>query len=54
MNSEVYRFVLYDEKGEIEDSCGGFYDIEDIKEHLPEDWKDEEMSNYSVEHQWTI
>lgn len=49
VNGEVYRFVLYDENGEIEDSCGGFYDIEDIKEHLPEDWKDEEMSNYFVE-----
>jgi hypothetical protein len=52
VNGEVYRFELYDEQGEQIDSCGGFYDIEDIKEHLPEDWKDEEMSNYFVEQQW--
>lgn len=45
-NGEVYRFTLYDENGVEEDSCGGFYDIEDIRESLPEDWKDEELKDY--------
>lgn len=46
VNGEVYRFTLYNDKGEIEDSCGGFYDIEDIKSSLPEDWKDEDLEQY--------
>jgi hypothetical protein len=37
---------LYNEKGDIEDSCGGFYDIEDIRESLPEEFKDEDLSKY--------
>ena len=45
-NGEVYQFVLFDEDGEVVDSCGGFYNIDDIKEYLPEDWKDENMQNY--------
>lgn len=47
-NGEVYRFTLYDEHGEVEDSCGGFYDIEHIREHLPEDWKDEKLEEYQA------
>jgi hypothetical protein len=48
LNGEVYSFDLYDENGEIEASCGGFYDVDDIKEHLPEGWANEEMSNYII------
>lgn len=47
-NGEVYRFTLYDENGEEVDSCGGFYDIEDIREHLPEEWKDERLEEYQA------
>lgn len=47
-NGEVYGYTLYDEKGEMVDSCWGFYDIKDIKENLPEDWKDEDMSDYLI------
>lgn len=46
INGEVYQFTLYNEQGEIVDSCGGFYDLEDIKDHLPEEWKDETLSDY--------
>lgn len=45
-NGEVYRFTLYDEEGVEEDSCGGFYAVEDIRESLPEDWKDEKLEDY--------
>lgn len=45
-NGEVYAFTLYDENGEVEESCGGFYDIEDIRENLPEDWKKEKLEDY--------
>lgn len=45
-NGEVYRFTLYGENGEQEDACGGFYDIEDIRESLPEDFKDEKLEEY--------
>lgn len=46
VNGENYRFTLYNEKGEIADSCGGFYDIEDIREYLPEEWQAEELEQY--------
>ena len=45
-NGECYMFTLYDDNGEHEDSCCGFYDIESIREHLPEEWKDEDLSDY--------
>lgn len=45
-NGEVYAYALFDDAGEIVDSCGGFYDIEDIRENLPEEWKDETLSDY--------
>lgn len=45
-NGEVLGFTLYDSEGEIEDSCYGFYSIEDIREHLPKEWKDENLTDY--------
>jgi len=45
-NGEVYGFILYKEDGEIEDSCWGFYDINDIKECLPEEFKGEDLEEY--------
>ena len=45
-NGEVYGFELLDEQGNSIDSCGGFYDIDDIKYHLPEEWQNEDMSGY--------
>ena len=47
-NGYVYRFDLYDENGEDIDSCCGFYEIEDIREHLPKEFKDEIMSEYMI------
>jgi len=46
INGEIYSFILYDEQGEQVDSCGGFYDIEDIREHLPKEWKKENLTDY--------
>jgi len=48
INGEIYLFTLYNNNGEIEDSCGGFYDIEDIREYLPEEWKNEDLKNYLI------
>ena len=45
-NGEVYRFTRYDKDGMVVGSCSGFYDIDDIQEYLPEDWKDEDLSEY--------
>lgn len=36
-NGEVYSFILY-HNGEEEDSCGGFYDIDDIYDYLPKEY----------------
>lgn len=47
-NGDVYGFTLYDENGDHEDSCWGFYDLEAIKEHLPDEWKGEDMAEYLV------
>jgi len=45
-NGEVYGFTLYDDNGEIEDSCWSFYDIEDIRDSLPKEWEDENLYDY--------
>ena len=45
-NGENYRFLLYDNDGEFEDSGGGFYDVEDIREYLPAEWENEDLSQY--------
>ncbi len=45
-NGEIYGFTLLDDEGETEDSCGGFYDVEDIREYLPKEWKDEDLEEY--------
>lgn len=47
-NGEIYRYELYDKNGEQIDSCGGFYDINDIKEYLPKEWKKENLTDYIV------
>jgi len=47
-NGTVYGFALYDDKGELVDSCSGFYDIEEIRGNLPEEWKDEDLSKYII------
>ena len=45
-NGEVYHFTLYDDEGNEEDSLGGIYDLEEIKEYLPEEWQEEDLSKY--------
>ena len=47
-NGENYHYALYNDKGELIDSCGCFYDLEDIREHLPEEYKDEDLSEYLI------
>lgn len=46
INGEVYEYYLYDNEGEVVDSCSGFYDMESIKGHLPNDWQEEDMEIY--------
>jgi hypothetical protein len=46
VNGEVYEYTLYDEDGNFEDSCSGFYTLDEIKERLPEDFDDEDMEDY--------
>jgi len=45
-NGEVYRFVLYDNDGEVVDQMGGFYDLDSIKGCLPSEWKNEDLEEY--------
>ena len=33
---------------EIKDSCCGFYEIEDIREHLPKEWEKENLEEYLI------
>jgi len=47
-NDEVYKFTLYNDKGEIEDACGGYFDLDDIKDTLPDEWKDERLDEYII------
>ena len=46
INGEIFRFTLYDDKGEEEDTCSGFYSIKDVKGQLPSEWEDEDMEEY--------
>ena len=45
-NGEVYGFTLYDKDGEVEDSCSGFYSLEDVRDALPKEWKNEDLDEY--------
>ena len=45
-NGDVYHFTLYDDAGNEEDSLGGIYDLEEIKEYLPEEWQEEDLTKY--------
>lgn len=48
VNGETYRFTLFNEDGELEDQCSGYYNIEDIKSELPKDWQKENMEDYFI------
>lgn len=45
-NGDVYCFTLYDINGKVEDSCGGFYELEDIRAYLPDTFKTEKLEDY--------
>jgi hypothetical protein len=45
-NGEVYQFTLYDDTGDVKDACGEFYNLKDMKMHLPEEWEDENLRDY--------
>lgn len=45
-NGEIYAFILYDKEGEVLESCGGFYDTNDIREYLPKEFAKEDLSLY--------
>jgi len=47
-NGEVYCFTLYDEDGEMQDGYGDIYDLQEIKDGLPADWKDEKLEDYII------
>jgi hypothetical protein len=47
-NGEVYVYTLNDENGDYLDSCGGIYDIEDIRENLPEEYQKENLEDYFI------
>lgn len=45
-NGEIYHFTLYDDEGNEVDSLGDIYDLEEIKEYLPKEWQEEDLSEY--------
>lgn len=45
-NGEVFSFTLYDDNGDLIDAVGGFYNIDHIKEYLPDEFKNEDLSRY--------
>ncbi len=51
-NGEVYRYALLDDEGEIQDSCGGFYSLDDIQADIilhDKSWAKEDMSKYLID-----
>ena len=49
VSGEIFCFNLYNDKGVLIDSCTGFYDIQDIMEHLPEEFRSEDLKEYLIE-----
>ena len=49
INGEVYRYTLHDEQGQEIESCGGLYSFAEIKDNLPTEWQDEDMSKYFID-----
>ena len=47
-NGEVYEYTLYNELGEIIDSGADYYDLEDIRNNLPEEWAKVDLYKYLV------
>ena len=47
-NGELYEFLLYDDNGEIENNLCGFYEIEEIREHLPGEFKNLDLSQFFI------
>lgn len=45
-NGEVYSFILEDENENIIEVCSGFYDIDEIKEYLPEEYQNKDLYQY--------
>jgi hypothetical protein len=46
VNGNVYHFIAYNLDGSIFDSCGGFYNLEDIRPFLPKNMKGEKLEEY--------
>lgn len=46
VNGDVYCYTSYDKNGEVDNSCCGFYDLEDIKADLGKEWSKENMRDY--------
>jgi len=47
-NGEVYYFTLYDRKGEMIESCGGYYKIDQIRAELPKEWENADLDEYLI------
>jgi hypothetical protein len=45
-NGEMYQFELFDDNGDVIDSCGGFRELSDIAGYLGGEWKDEDLTEY--------
>ncbi len=45
-NGELYCFTLFNKNGEQVDGCGGFFDLEAIQNELPDEWKNEDLTEY--------
>jgi len=48
INGDYYQFFLYDKDGEMIDNCSNIAEIEDIRDYLPEEWKDEDLIDYLI------
>jgi hypothetical protein len=48
LRGEIYEFKLFNENGELEDSLGGIYNLEEIRDYLPEGWENEDLEDYLI------
>lgn len=46
INGNIYKWTLYNDQGEVEDSGGDYYDLEEIRANLPKEWAKEDLNKY--------
>jgi hypothetical protein len=48
LSGEIYQFRLFNENGDLEESLGGIYSLDEIKDYLPQEFDGENLESYLI------